>query len=495
MPPPPGLSGMIFAFFYTMISALVIVLLGHLGQSDAVARESAAKTRARVAAQKAARLAQAMLSSGFAAAFLTLAARAVTVSVQMLWTYVATSSTSDGLTEEQRGSWLHERILVTWALLLTMGGSAATVQLLRWREQLTDDPEDDGEPRSPEHRPAFNPNPFSTGFFAAPQQHERPPSPDESVPSPEGEEEEEASAAAASMASMASMVPAPSAVSVVPTDGDAVYEKVGLAPEVEPPQQPGDRTPPHSFTRLQRQGYYRLSYVTNMPDIFDPVADDELAGQRRWRWLRAAMTRVLLLIERTFAYVTAWAWCDVLSVQSPRPSVWLVLKDSGVAVLLTCAIVAWLVFIGGSLEYRAGVDRHVVESYFIANSASFFVGWTWWKVLRDLAAVSGRAAILLGSRGIAHELPATPVPLGSLDDIMRDEAIVQEVELVQGVGATEYAGALLSNVFLGPVLSVVVILAKHKAFTNVIAQAEAESTLEQQTTLRKRLGMAEKAQQ
>jgi hypothetical protein len=339
-------------------------------------------------------------------------------------------------------------------------------------------------------RASFNPNPFSTGFFGDSAQQpprERPSSPDESVPSPEDASAEAVEAVDAADASAdAARVEAAEAEA----GEHAVYEKVHdpLAAAPAAAEQVSA-----SFTRLQTQGYYRLSFVGDMPDIFDQPEDEALAEQRRWRWLRAAMTRVLLLVERVFAYVTAWAWCDVLSVQSPRPSVWLVLKDSVVAVLLTCAILTWLVFIGGSLEYRAGVERHVVESYFIANSASFFVGWTWWKVLRDLAAVSGRAAILTDD--ITHELPATPVPIGSLDKIMRDEAIVQEVELVQGVGQREYAGALLSNVFLGPVLSVVVIWAKHKAFTNVIAQAEAESSMEQQTSLRMRLGLAEKAQQ
>jgi hypothetical protein len=40
-----------------------------------------------------------------------------------------------------------------------------------------------------------------------------------------------------------------------------------------------------------------------------------------------------------------------------------------------------------------GVDRSQVESYFVAFSASFLVGWGWVIVFRDLAALSGDVSL------------------------------------------------------------------------------------------------------
>ena len=95
-----------------------------------------------------------------------------------------------------------------------------------------------------------------------------------------------------------------------------------------------------------------------------------------------------------------------------------------------------------------------------------------------------------------YELPSTAAlpSTASVDEILRDSTVLQEVHFVQGVGAREYAGALLMNLFAGPVLSVLVIWAKHKALTDVMARAEAETTVEQHSTMRRRLVALEKSQ-
>ena len=107
----------LFACIHTAISACVLIFLG---RSTANSYRPVRPT----------------CLPALANSFFSLMARAITTSVQMMWMYVSAASLSDGLMDEQRGSWLYFRLLLTWALLLTLGGSAATVHLLSWREML-----------------------------------------------------------------------------------------------------------------------------------------------------------------------------------------------------------------------------------------------------------------------------------------------------------------------------------------------------------------------
>ena len=58
---------------------------------------------------------------------------------------------------------------------------------------------------------------------------------------------------------------------------------------------------------------------------------------------------------------------------------------------------------------------------------------------------------------------------------------------VLSASAREYYGSLIGNFFYGPVLTIVLIWAKHGAMKGWLADAEAEGSLEQQSTLRQRL--------
>ena len=426
------------------MNAILIVLLG---QSDAAVHRQAG---ARGAVAALASAATPFLWSVVLPVFWSLSARAFTTSVQMLWTYVSAASLSDGLTDDQRGTWLHERILITWALLLTLAGSAATVQLLRWREKLTDEPE------------------MQAAVEAA------------------AKAADEAAAEAAAEAvrvSQAETAANGNGAGASGTDGTG-----GAGGEAH-----GDRPGPW---QLRTQGWSRLSetWLGDMPDLFEPQAqsDAHAIAERRRLWLRAAATRVLLLCERVLSYVTAWAWCDVFFAQSARASVWLALQDSTVAVLLTVAVLGWLVFVGGALEVNAGVDRAVVESYFFANSASFFVGWSWWKVLRDLAAVSGRAAVVsagaVGGAAVVGGAVAGGVPDAGASEL------TPELSDLQYAGSREFAGALIGNVVYGPILSVVVVYLKHVALRDFLASAEAAGPMDPQSTIRRRLVMLDRSQ-
>jgi hypothetical protein len=341
---------------WTLASAFLIVMLGQRSTADGWRPPSA---RPEVDE----------LRVAVVACLMALMARALTTSVQMIWTYVSAATVSDGLHDDQRGSWLHFRILLVWALFLTLAGSAATATMLRWRERLSASDDDDSN---------------------------------------RGED--------------AALAPPP--------------------PQAPPAPPMNHRMSVSDDGAFGGMGGYRAPMRT-LPVLSLFRGETEARAQRCGQWLRPAAMRVLLLCERVLSYVTAWAWTDVFFASASRPSLWGVLKDSGVALTLSLAVIAWLVLVGGALELRVGADveRSVVESYFVANSASFFVGFAWWKVLRDLAALSGRAAV-------PHLSPY-------------DEPLAQVERDVEAYSTYEFAGALAGNFFYGPVLTFVVIWAKH----------------------------------
>lgn len=66
----------------------------------------------------------------------SLTTRALTTSTLMLWTYTSSANLLDGLRAEQRGGDLHWRLLVLWALVLTVVGAAITVKALQLRGKI-----------------------------------------------------------------------------------------------------------------------------------------------------------------------------------------------------------------------------------------------------------------------------------------------------------------------------------------------------------------------
>ena len=65
-----------------------------------------------------------------------LTARAVTMVVLMVWTYVSQLILLSGLTGEQRDGDVRGRLQVLWATSLTLVGALCTEQLVQWREHL-----------------------------------------------------------------------------------------------------------------------------------------------------------------------------------------------------------------------------------------------------------------------------------------------------------------------------------------------------------------------
>jgi len=162
--------------------------------------------------------------------------------------------------------------------------------------------------------------------------------------------------------------------------------------------------------------------------------------------VREAGRQALLLIEKVLSWLTGCAWTNVFFASAAKPSLYLALKDLALAVGLMFVAISWLVILGGRMELAAGLDRSEAESYFLCNSASFFVGWAWVVVLRDFAAISGQLALI-----------------GPPDtfDVMSLMGLQSKAKLEERSFAA-FVGALVGIVIAGPIASVVVIWAKHR---------------------------------
>lgn len=285
----------------------------------------------------------------------SLATRALTTSTLMLWTYVSSSNLLDGLRAEQRGGGLHWRLLVLWALVLTVVGAAITVKTLQLRSAIED---------------AVN--------------HE------------------------------------------------------------------GDEAPARAWQQLQEEGGQREAATSEAMAL--------AVCSRAWwrRESRAAAVQVLLLLEKVLAWMAGCAWTDVFfSRTAPDPNGWLAAKDLAVALALTCFALAWMVIQGDLDDAVLGiaqgtngkpVDRSFVESHFVVYSASFFVGWSWVVLLRDVAAVTGQARLR----------PPEGDYLSSFAHLVGLETL----ETVRTAELNAFLRSLAMLVFFGPVLTALTIYLK-----------------------------------
>lgn len=167
------------------------------------------------------------------------------------------------------------------------------------------------------------------------------------------------------------------------------------------------------------------------------------------RAMRAAGCQLLLLLEKVFAWMAGCAWTDVFFPSSmPFPTPEQTLKATGLAIALTLTALATLILAGGHVAADT-VERGVIESYFWVNSMSFFVGWSWVIVLRDLLALSGQAAV-----------PTSEVQvMGRIAGLFG----LESAEAVRDAEAQSFVRALAGVLLFGPVLSVLVVWGKGAA--------------------------------
>jgi hypothetical protein len=373
-----------FASAWSLIAYVCIVLM-HPRTTSPLATSSIAS----LAGGRAGDSQLATLAEEFLFCLWGLTTRALTVSVFMAWLNVSSTSLLEGLRPEQMGTPLHYRLLVLWALFLTFAGAAATAQLLRWRQALTDE-EIVVDPRPPNQGLSLSKH--APRYYEALRE-------DEEVEEDGGREQKAASGP-------------------LPPGGVRVGE------------------------------------------------DSETGGgggaaDARRSFARMCGVQLILLVEKVVAWIAGCAWTNVVFVTaSPVVSGWVTLKDALTAAVLTCLALGWMILVGGPLDLTGKVEgeieRHVVESYFMVQAFSFFVGWSWVVVLRDLAAISGQTKLQ------PHGFDSALSFLG-----------FESVQKVKEAEESSFVRALVGVIVFGPVLTVLLIWAKGIALRAYTATSDA----------------------
>ena len=408
----------------------------------------------------------------------SLATRALTTSILMLWTYVSSSNLVEGLQPEQRGSELHWRLLVLWALFLTLAGALVTVKSLRLRESIVaDGAREAGTPPSsrsgsPGWKRLVEEAADDDDDDEQHTQAKRNGKPDivpDKVP---------VRVPGRLPGPVPDRVPGRVADKVAPPDREPL---VATPPPSPPEAGMGAAPPAASASALAAAAIPScISCCPCCRHLLRPTSDDSSAATMThlldaaaglaatcpspawWRKeARTAAVQMLMLFEKVLSWIAGCAWTDVFfASHAADPTGWLTFKDFAVAVALTVLALAWMVLTGGIDDKVLGleqgsradgseVDRSHVESYFLVYSGSFFVGWSWVVVLRDLAAISGQAKLqpIRGDwyGGFAHVLG------------------LETVETVRAAEYSAFARSLLMIIVFGPLLTVLVIWAKHVA--------------------------------
>ena len=138
---------------------------------------------------------------------------------------------------------------------------------------------------------------------------------------------------------------------------------------------------------------------------------EEAADKARVLWVKT-VSELNRLGQSMLGWVAGCAWTDVVADLWP-PTYWdpdadahgmmVVLLNLGFAAVLTGLSAAYLVYTHEASLFEA-TSRTDVERSFLTGAMSFFVGWQWVIVLRDVTAViylarwDGHMQVLLGAR-------------------------------------------------------------------------------------------------
>eukprot|EP00965_Chrysotila_dentata_P142054 4695487-Pleurochrysis_carterae.AAC.1 len=118
--------------------------------------------------------------------------------------------------------------------------------------------------------------------------------------------------------------------------------------------------------------------------------------------LRSLLSQLLSLTESTFGWVAGCSWTNAVvaskySSLNEFPTGYVCFKNFATAVGLTALAVGWLVASGSSqsIKDEHRLQRDLVERYFLTTSMSFFVGWSWLVLARNLSTQLARAGVLI----------------------------------------------------------------------------------------------------
>lgn len=158
------------------------------------------------------------------------------------------------------------------------------------------------------------------------------------------------------------------------TMDDGVHELQQLPPAAAP-------TPAPATRRLTFVGMSRVSFVGTPRAVPKPLAVN----------VRATLISLCALLEGTLGWITGCAATDAFSALwiwlQYYPSFPVLTANLGAVLLVTALAVLWLLFVADDpFQYNDEQKgrRSNMERYFITNAMSFFVGWTYVVVLRDV---------------------------------------------------------------------------------------------------------------
>ena len=367
-----------------------------------------------------------------------LLSKALATSVMVVWTFVFSAMVLMGAKPAEQTS-VTRHLLVFWAISITLMGSLVAVRCERWEQELATQL-DRAERRAAESRERESGGRPSRASAPAPSAPVSPQLSRVSTPRP------------APVLSRQSSVKLPPPTEAVAAAAAAAHEAAtasaaeslarSMQAELEELKQELEQEARENVAKLDNlTGHYSLS--TDY-DAFDPLRATVAVTKVR------AMVEFSNLVQGTLGWVAGCAWTDVATNLFPTlsapPSVVVLLANVLVALALSAAAVLWLVVTGedpNTVPWDSLLKREDVEQYFITGAASFFVGWAWVLVVRDVFLPIGDAF------GALAQLFGTLVGLYRLDD-------------AEDMHRARRAGEMLSAATFAPLLTCGFFVLKHR---------------------------------
>ena len=149
--------------------------------------------------------------------------------------------------------------------------------------------------------------------------------------------------------------------------------------------------------RREEQASLVVSSLDNMGGALSTLHIESVATTFKVTKVRASV-EFSNLVQGTLGWVAGCAWSDFASALFPSmnapPSFPVLIANTCVALSVSGLAILWLIVSGDdptTVPWDEVLDREGVEQYFVTGAASFFVGWAWVLVIRDLFVPFGHA--------------------------------------------------------------------------------------------------------